>query len=369
MIEILPQAIYTVEITSPAISVVEITPAPSINVEVTSAFSTFADLAYVNSQLALKENLIAPGTTTQYWRGDKTWQTLNKSDVGLGNVDNTSDLSKPISTATQAALNLKYDASNPAGYITAASAPVQSVNGKTGVVVVTKFDVSLGNVNNTSDLNKPISAATQTALNAKQDLLLFTPEDVANKSTNTALGTSDTLYPSQKAVKTYVDTAVSGASAPDATTTTKGVVKLAGDLAGTADLPTVPGLAGKEPTITAGTTSQYFRGDKTFQTLDKNAVGLSNVDNTSDLSKDLNKFEKVSKNLRSYPASFAYSGSSLSSITYQTGVSTFIVKTFNYTAGALTSIVLSGNLPSDLGGITTKTISYSAGKISSLSYS
>jgi hypothetical protein len=55
-------------------------------------------------------------------------------------------------------------------------------------------------------LNKPISNATQTALNGK--------EDVANKSTNTSLGTSDTLYPSQKAVKTYVDTAVSGAAVP-----------------------------------------------------------------------------------------------------------------------------------------------------------
>lgn len=30
-------------------------------------------------------------------------------------------------------------------------------------------------------------------------------EDVSNKSTNTSLGTSDTLYPTQKAVKTYVD--------------------------------------------------------------------------------------------------------------------------------------------------------------------
>ena len=36
---------------------------------------------------------------------------------------------------------------------------------------------------------------------------------------------------------------------------------------------------GKENAITAGTTSQYFRGDKTFQTLDKSAVGLSNVPN------------------------------------------------------------------------------------------
>jgi hypothetical protein len=33
----------------------------------------------------------------------------------------------------------------------------------------------------------------------------FVPENVANKSTDGALGVSDTLYPSQKAVKTYVD--------------------------------------------------------------------------------------------------------------------------------------------------------------------
>jgi hypothetical protein len=35
-------------------------------------------------------------------------------------------------------------------------------------------------------------------------------EAVANKSTTTTLGTSDTLYPTQNAVKTYVDTAVTG---------------------------------------------------------------------------------------------------------------------------------------------------------------
>lgn len=36
--------------------------------------------------------------------------TLDKSFVGLGNVDNTSDASKPVSTATAAALALKQDA-------------------------------------------------------------------------------------------------------------------------------------------------------------------------------------------------------------------------------------------------------------------
>lgn len=47
-----------------------------------------------------KEPAIAAGTTSQYWRGDKSWQTLDKSAVGLGNVDNTSDATKNSATAT-----------------------------------------------------------------------------------------------------------------------------------------------------------------------------------------------------------------------------------------------------------------------------
>ena len=196
-----------------------------------------ADLPTVPG-LATKEPSITAGTTSQYWRGDKTFQTLDKSAVGLSNVDNT------------------------------------------------------------SDANKPISTATQTALNAKQDSLGFTPEDVANKSTTTSLGTSDTLYPTQNAVKTYVDNAVTGGATPDATTLVKGKVKLAGDLAGTADLPTVPGLATKEPTITATTSADYYRGDKTFQTLNKAAVGLSNVDNTSDADKPVSSATQTALNAK-----------------------------------------------------------------------
>lgn len=47
-----------------------------------------------------KENAITAGTTSQYWRGDKSWQTLDKTAVGLGNVDNTSDATKNSATAT-----------------------------------------------------------------------------------------------------------------------------------------------------------------------------------------------------------------------------------------------------------------------------
>lgn len=43
---------------------------------------------------------------------------------------------------------------------------------------------------------------------AKQNALGYTAEDSSNKDTNTSLGTSDTKYPSQKAVKTYVDAKV-----------------------------------------------------------------------------------------------------------------------------------------------------------------
>lgn len=57
------------------------------------------------------EPIITPGTISQYYRGDKTFQTLDKSTIGLSNVDNTSDSSKPISIATQAALDLKANIS------------------------------------------------------------------------------------------------------------------------------------------------------------------------------------------------------------------------------------------------------------------
>lgn len=48
---------------------------------------------------------------------------------------------------------------------------VTSVAGKTGAVNLAASDVGLGNVDNTSDANKPISTATQTALDKKQDEL------------------------------------------------------------------------------------------------------------------------------------------------------------------------------------------------------
>jgi len=44
----------------------------------------------VTTALSGKEPAITSGTTGQYWRGDKSWQTLNATAVGLGNVTNES---------------------------------------------------------------------------------------------------------------------------------------------------------------------------------------------------------------------------------------------------------------------------------------
>lgn len=51
-----------------------------------------------------------------------------------------------------------------------AAAPVQSVAGRTGAVTLAKSDVGLGNVDNTSDVNKPVSTAQQAALDLKSNV-------------------------------------------------------------------------------------------------------------------------------------------------------------------------------------------------------
>lgn len=83
--------------------------------------------------------------------------STSKADVGLSNVDNTSDAGKPVSTAQQTALNLKADSSTLSSHTGNTSNPH----------TVTKTQVGLGNADNTSDVNKPISTATQTALDLK----------------------------------------------------------------------------------------------------------------------------------------------------------------------------------------------------------
>lgn len=118
--------------------------------------------------------------------------------------------------AIQDAIDLKYDASNPDGFVdatgAASAAPVQSVAGKTGEVSLSQDDVGLPNVDDTADVNKPISTATQTALNAK-----------ANASDTVNLTGNQTIA----GVKTFSSSPV----VPTATTNTQAVNKAQMDTA------------------------------------------------------------------------------------------------------------------------------------------
>jgi hypothetical protein len=71
-----------------------------------------------------------------------------------------------------------------------ALAPVQSVASKTGAVTLVKGDVGLGNVDNTADADKPVSTATQTALNAKQDTLV-SGTNIKTVNSNSLLGSGN----------------------------------------------------------------------------------------------------------------------------------------------------------------------------------
>jgi hypothetical protein len=170
--------------------------------------------------------------TSQFWSVPYTLYagSVKGMDTKL-NIADTAAMLKPYFNA----INLKANIESPTF---------------TGTVKgITKAMVGLGNVDNTSDIDKPVSTATQTALDVKANTAdvntaLSLKEDKLNKSIDvTTDAASDTKYPSVKSIKTYVDAQVAGATIADATSIVKGKILLAGDLGGTATAPTVPGLA------------------------------------------------------------------------------------------------------------------------------
>ena len=109
--------------------------------------------AEISSSLALGET---PSTAYRGDRGkiayDHSQVTHDKALVGLGNVDNTSDLNKPISTATLAALNLKLSTEAPSTTGTVISFSTDKVYGtlatpETGNITADITNAKLGVTN------------------------------------------------------------------------------------------------------------------------------------------------------------------------------------------------------------------------------
>ena len=63
------------------------------------------------------------------------------------------------------------------------SGAVDSVNGYTGVVVLNQADIGLDQADNTSDINKPISTDTQTALDFKIPFIYLSPQTLTDAAT------------------------------------------------------------------------------------------------------------------------------------------------------------------------------------------
>jgi len=119
-----------------------------------------------------------------------------KTNLGLENVDNTRDINKPISIATQAALNLKEDLSNKSTNVATDAASNTKYPSVKAVKDYVDTNINLGGTALTNEAN----------IRAAADLL---KEDLINKSTNvTTDGASNTKYPSVKAVKDYVDSSI-----------------------------------------------------------------------------------------------------------------------------------------------------------------
>lgn len=164
------------------------------------------------------------------------WNAINSglSATDKTNYDNhLADTVIHVTAADKANWNGKADKTTTVtnvAYDTTGKKLTKTINGTTSDVVsvsTLKTDMSLDQVDNTSDLAKPISTATQSALDLK--------EDKANKVTAWSSTVSDTNYPSEKLVKGSLDNKVDkvtgkGLSTNDYTTAEKN--KLAGIEAG-----------------------------------------------------------------------------------------------------------------------------------------
>ena len=190
-----------------------------------------------------------------------------KNALVLDNVNNTSDLTKPISTPTQTALDLKVD----------------------------KLIGKMLSSNDYTDNEKTKLAAISGKNTGDQDLSTYATitsvalkENSSNKSNDTELGgtsPSDILFPTQKAVKAFVAANSTSGGVSDAGITT---VKLA-------DL-----------TVTDA---------KVATGINKSKVGLSNVDNTSDASKPVSTAAQIALDLKAPLISPSFTTPSLGAAT------------------------------------------------------
>jgi hypothetical protein len=179
-----------------------------------------SDVTGLQTALNGKEATITAGTATQYWRGDKTFQTLNTTAVAEGT-------------------NLYY------------------TNSRALFTLLTGYTATSGTI-----------ASTDTIISAIQKLGF-------DKHVAVTIGTANGLSLSTQALSlALASTSATGAlsstdwntfNGKQAALNGTGLVRMSGTTVSYDN-------TSYQPLITAGTTTQYYRGDKTFQTLNTTAV-------------------------------------------------------------------------------------------------
>jgi hypothetical protein len=160
---------------------------------------------------------------------------VTKAQVGLGNVDNTADIDKPVSTATQTAIDtavanivnsapetldtLKELSDALGSDPNFATTTANSLGNRLRVDIDTqgltstqktnaKTNIDLQNVDNTSDLDKPVSTATQAAINNQTSTTLNS--STLNSPTINSPSKLDAKMDTKANLLTYAATATNG---------------------------------------------------------------------------------------------------------------------------------------------------------------
>ncbi len=286
---------------------------------------SYVTTAQFNAAIADLEAQIGEGAVTSV-NGHTGVVVLTKTDVGLGNVDNTTDAAKPISTATQTALNLK--------------APLASPTFTGTVSGITKAMVGLGNVDNTSDASKPVSTAAQAALDLKAPLAspAFTGTVTGITKAMVGLGNVDNTSDASKPVSTAAQAALDskadlvGGFVPTAQIPAIAITEYLGavgsqaamlaltgqkgDFAARTDLGTNWVIVGNDPTQLSSWLEYSYPGAPVLSVngqtgtvvLGKADVGLGNVDNTTDAAKPISTATQTALNLKAPLASPTFTG-------------------------------------------------------------
>jgi len=256
--------------------------ASELTAAITSHNSTTTNVHGIADTAALatktySDSAVSTAIASEVTARNSAISTAKSEAITTASTDATSKVSTHNSTTTNihgiadtAALALTSNVNSAL----VLKAPIASPTFTGTVSGVTKAMVGLGNVDNTTDAAKPISTATQAAIDLKAPLA--SPSLTGVPTAPTAIATTNT---NQLATTEFVKTAVANliAAAPTALDT---LSELATALGNDANFSTTitNSLALKAPIA-----SPTFTG--TVSGITKSMVGLSNVDNTSDMNK------------------------------------------------------------------------------------